>query len=94
MKMAVECDCGKVKATIESKHSKGYRAVCLCDDWRRHNLHLHGSGVVCGLKVVQHDKEQCRDRFVCVEPGTAIDCCGHEIVLRFKNASISSRSRH
>jgi hypothetical protein len=51
---------------------------------RYHNLHLHGSGVVCGLKVVQHDKEECRNRFVCVEPGTAIDCCGHEIVLRFK----------
>ena len=84
MKMAVECDCGKVKATIESKHLKGYRAVCLCDDWRHHNLHLHGSGVVCGLKVVQHDKDECRNRFVCVEPGTAIDCCGHEIVLRFK----------
>jgi hypothetical protein len=51
---------------------------------RHHNLHLHGSGVVCGLKVVQHDNEACRDRFICVEPGTAIDCCGHEIVLRFK----------
>ena len=51
---------------------------------RHHNLHLHGSGVVCGLKVVQHDKDECRNRFVCVEPGTAIDCCGHEIVLRFK----------
>ena len=51
---------------------------------RHHNLHLHGSGVVCGLKVVQHDKDECRNRFICVEPGTAIDCCGHEIVLRFK----------
>jgi hypothetical protein len=51
---------------------------------RHHNLHLHGSGTVCGLKVVQHDKEECRGRFICVEPGTAIDCCGHEIVLRFK----------
>src|SRR6266540_267628 len=51
---------------------------------RHHNLHLHGSGVVCGLKVVEHEKEECQQRFVCVEPGTAVDCCGHEIVLRFK----------
>jgi hypothetical protein len=51
---------------------------------RHHNLHLHGSGAVCGLKVVAHANDACRDRFVCVEPGTAIDCCGHEIVLKFK----------
>ncbi len=48
---------------------------------RHHNQYLHGDGVVCGLKVVAHDKETCRDRFVCVEPGTAVDCCGHDIVL-------------
>jgi hypothetical protein len=24
----------------------------------------------------------CRDRYVCVEPGTAVDCCGHDIHLR------------
>ena len=52
------------------------------DKLRHHNQQLHGSGVVCGLKVVQHDKEACRDRFVCVEPGTAIDCCGHDIMVR------------
>jgi hypothetical protein len=51
---------------------------------RHHNAHLHGTGAVCGLKVVAHDKDECRSRFICVEPGTAIDCCGHEIVLRFK----------
>jgi hypothetical protein len=48
---------------------------------RHHNQHLHGTGVVCGLKVVQHETPACRDRFVCVEPGTAIDCCGRDIVL-------------
>ncbi|WP_413288354.1 DUF6151 family protein [Bdellovibrio sp. HCB337] len=32
MKMTVECDCGAVQGTVESKHLKGYRAVCLCDD--------------------------------------------------------------
>ncbi len=51
---------------------------------RHHNQKLHGAGVVCGLKVVQHDKETCRDRFVCVEPGVAVDCCGHEVVVREK----------
>jgi hypothetical protein len=48
---------------------------------RHHNQHLHGSGVVCGLKVVPHDNPECRDRFVCVEPGTAVDCCGQDIVV-------------
>jgi hypothetical protein len=49
---------------------------------RHHNQRLHGWGVVCGLKVKQHENEACRDRFVCVEPGTALDCCGREIVVR------------
>lgn len=49
---------------------------------RHHEQRLHGWGVVCGLKVKQHDNPACRDRFVCIEPGTAIDCCGHEIVVR------------
>ena len=52
------------------------------DKLRHHHRRLHGWGVVCGLKVKQHGTPGCRDRFVCIEPGTAIDCCGHEIVLR------------
>jgi len=52
------------------------------DKLRHHNQRLHGWGVVCGLKVRQHSNEACRDRFVTIEPGTAIDCCGHEIILR------------
>ena len=51
------------------------------DKLRHHTQKLHGAGVVCGLKVVQHEKEGCRDRFVCIEPGAAIDCCGHDIVV-------------
>ena len=51
------------------------------DKLRHHNQHLHGSGVVCGLKVVQHEIEKCRDRYVHVEPGTAVDCCGHDLVI-------------
>src|ERR1043166_5254014 len=46
---------------------------------RRHNQRLHGWGAVCGLKVVPHPA--CPDRFVIIEPGTAIDCCGREILV-------------
>ncbi len=49
---------------------------------RHHHQRLHGWGVVCGLKVKQHANPACRDRYICIEPGTAIDCCGHEIVVR------------
>src|SRR5215470_9466059 len=49
---------------------------------RRHNQRLHGWGTVCGLKVVQHPNPACRNQFVVIEPGTAIDCCGHEILVR------------
>ena len=48
---------------------------------RRHAQRLHGWGTVCGLKVVPHESDVCRDRWVVIEPGTAIDCCGREIVL-------------
>jgi len=46
---------------------------------RRHNQRLHGWGAVCGLKVKPHPT--CPDRYVIIEPGTAIDCCGREIVV-------------
>ncbi|HEX3453672.1 MAG TPA: hypothetical protein VHS03_03535, partial [Gaiellaceae bacterium] len=49
---------------------------------RRHDQRLHGWGTVCGLKVVQHENEACRKQWVVVEPGTAVDCCGREIVVR------------
>ena len=45
---------------------------------RRHNQQLHGWGAVCGLKVKPHPT--CPDRYVIIEPGTAIDCCGREIL--------------
>ena len=48
---------------------------------RHHNNRLHGWGVVCGLKVKAHENPACRDRFVVIESGTAIDCCGNEILL-------------
>ncbi len=54
----------------------------LVDKLRHHNQRLHGWGVVCGLKVTQHPTAGCRDRFVCIEPGSALDCCGHDIIVR------------
>ncbi len=49
----------------------------------RHHLQTsHGWGVVCGLEV--REDELCPDRFINISPGSAIDCCGHEMVLREK----------
>jgi DNA-binding beta-propeller fold protein YncE len=49
---------------------------------RRHNQRLHGWGTVCGLKVKQHPNPACHNQYVVIEPGTAIDCCGREILVR------------
>jgi DNA-binding beta-propeller fold protein YncE len=49
------------------------------DKLRLHARRLSGTGVVCGLKVTPHPT--CPDRFVCIEPGMAIDCCGHDILV-------------
>lgn len=46
-----------------------------------HNRQLHGCGVVCGLSVTEHEAGNCQPRYVCIEPGMAIDCCGHEIIV-------------
>jgi hypothetical protein len=48
---------------------------------RLHNRLFHGWGIVCGLEVVSHKDPDCRDRWVVVCPGIAIDCCGRELVL-------------
>lgn len=53
----------------------------LVDKLRRHHARLHGTGVVCGLHVHQHANPACRDRYVVVEPGSALDCCGNEILV-------------
>lgn len=47
----------------------------------RHNQYLHGSGIICGLTVLPHPNPACRAEYVVVEPGYAVDCCGHEILL-------------
>ncbi len=51
---------------------------------RRHNQKLHGWGTVCGLKVKQHPNPACQSQYVVVEPGTAIDCCGREILRQLR----------
>src|SRR4051794_19972686 len=47
----------------------------------RHNRYQHGSGIGCGLEVEPHPTVGCRDTYVVVQPGQALDCCGQEIVL-------------
>jgi DNA uptake protein ComE-like DNA-binding protein len=83
----VECDIepftrnyyftGKLLVERDFKQEQEYYV----DKFRHHDQTLHGWGVVCGLKVQAHQNPQCRNRFVCIEPGTAIDCCGHEILV-------------
>jgi 6-phosphogluconolactonase (cycloisomerase 2 family) len=51
---------------------------------RQHNRYLHGYGTVCGLKIVEHPNPECQERFVILEPGLALDCCGREIVVKEK----------
>jgi hypothetical protein len=48
---------------------------------RLHNRLLHGWGIVCGLRVLHHPDENCRQEWVVVRAGIAIDCYGREIVL-------------
>lgn len=48
---------------------------------QRHNSNLHGAGCVCGLKVKQHPNTACQAQYVLIEPGTALDCCGHELLI-------------
>jgi hypothetical protein len=51
------------------------------DRLRHHQHAAHGTGVLCGLKVRQHPQADCRDRYVIIEPGSAIDCCGNTILV-------------
>src|ERR1700690_3142960 len=48
---------------------------------RLHNQRLHGSGVVCGLAIKQHPNPACQDRYLLLEPGSAIDCCGDDLLV-------------
>lgn len=48
---------------------------------RLHHQRLHGTGVVCGLQIVEHENPACRDRYVILQPGSAVDCCGKDILV-------------
>ena len=48
---------------------------------RLHHQRLHGTGVVCGLEIRQHPNANCQDRLVVLRPGSAVDCCGHDILV-------------
>ena len=48
---------------------------------RLHNRLLHGWGIVCGLRVLEHPHSECRENWLVVKAGVAIDCCGREIFL-------------
>lgn len=52
---------------------------------RLHHQRLHGTGVVCGLEITQHPNANCQDRLVVLHPGSAIDCCGHDILVADKD---------
>ncbi|MGF6870987.1 YncE family protein [Paraburkholderia sp. MM5477-R1] len=51
---------------------------------RLHHQRLHGTGIVCGLSISEHPNANCQDHLVIVEPGSAIDCCGHDILVAEK----------
>lgn len=47
---------------------------------RLHHQRLHGSGVVCGLRLQAH-AEPCDDRYLILTPGSAVDCCGRDLLV-------------
>ena len=48
---------------------------------RLHHQRLHGVGVVCGLRIREYPNANCQDSLVILEPGSAVDCCGHDILV-------------
>lgn len=68
---------GKMMGAGEFDTESHYHAEKL----RHHNLRLHGWGVVCGLRVRQHPSPDCRMRYLLIDPGSALDCCGREILV-------------
>lgn len=48
---------------------------------RLHHQRLHGTGVVCGLQIEQHTSPDCTARYVILQPGSAVDCCGKDILV-------------
>lgn len=52
--------------------------LCAERDFRHHNKHLHGWGIVCGLQVICHSERE----KVTIRKGYAIDCEGNDIYLK------------
>ncbi|MDH5272444.1 MAG: collagen-like protein [Gammaproteobacteria bacterium] len=48
---------------------------------RLHQARLHGWGVVCGLQLQQHPNADCQRRYVRISAGSAVDCCGRDILV-------------
>ncbi|HEV2268653.1 MAG TPA: hypothetical protein VGR92_04270 [Steroidobacteraceae bacterium] len=48
---------------------------------RLHDQRLHGTGIVCGLRLRQYPNANCQSQLVLLEPGSAVDCCGHDILV-------------
>lgn len=40
MNITIECQCGKIRGTADSRYGKGYRAICLCDDCQAYAHYL------------------------------------------------------
>ncbi|MGD9749811.1 MAG: collagen-like protein, partial [Acidimicrobiia bacterium] len=59
--------------TDEQAYHRGHRHL--------HNSLLHGTGVVCGLRLIQHPTAECRAEHLVLEPGLALDCCGREVIV-------------
>lgn len=48
---------------------------------RLQNRLLHGWGIVCGLRVLPHPNADCRENWVVIKSGVALDCSGREIFV-------------
>jgi hypothetical protein len=71
--------------TIDAKNvQEAIDQLCAQRNLPYHNQHLHGWGIVCGLKVVcgPEDLDKPGDQVsVIVKPGYALDCQGQDIIL-------------
>jgi len=68
---------GKMLTEDDFKDEQAY----LIGHRQMHNAFLHGTGTVCGLKIVAHPTESCRPDFAVIEAGYGLDCCGQEIIV-------------
>ncbi|HSK52021.1 MAG TPA: DUF6519 domain-containing protein [Clostridia bacterium] len=56
-------------------------ALCESSTLRRHNKHLHGWGIVCGLRVTCGPDEEGQRQVVTVGDGYALDCEGNDLIV-------------